>query len=653
MLVEQLIKELNAVKPKQKVAKNYINPFAAQLLHQAGYEVKMQDGSVWKAEYDTNYGFAEFTRARHFQGRQAKEQVMLINDKSWFLARYQKITGDNQIIPMDFWGGIPEQLVDTQRISTTPQSNAAVVATKDNWLTMFGDEMYIHHLERQVDLPIEVIRQYLYDPDFEDRVERVFQNEIGNDLTRLAVKGTDITFTSQDFYKLLKGFAVILKEAKGTKSLPSGLTRFAGPFGKFVTPVKIDAPSLRFITPFSDSFGSDTSANYVASAGSLAVSGGVMNWTGTGWTGGNIIYGSIIDVMMNTKYTASVKIKSSTAFTGTAYIVILGENDTTIATSSTVTFTNSAFVTASVTFNTYSHLGIKFKLVAAQVSDNNDFVIDNILIDRTVKKFQYFDVMNILDTMVDNYNPEYDITSETQVFLMSKEDAAMIARAQRLPLYVTEDGEVLPMATETRERKLEFGQTNLQHRGYSIITVPYANSLNNGGWIIFGPDTTEFRVGIQNIFSYTRQYEARMDKGGEGYKYTYHLYESFGIRNPGKFVIAEGIGSTLKCEDLVIGLDKYNCGTRYGSHATAITYKLSETAATGGYMFCDTPGAEIYYVNTANTALQTYAAAVAGATKYDGESLNTIIANGVHTFFRAFLDGVSQPSQILDITGAS
>lgn len=653
MLVEQLIKELNAVKPKQKVAKNYINPFAAQLLHQAGYEVKMQDGSVWKAEYDTNYGFAEFTRARHFQGRQAKEQVMLINDKSWFLARYQKITGDNQIIPMDFWGGIPEQLVDTQRISTTPQSNAAVVATKDNWLTMFGDEIYIHHLERQVDLPIEVIRQYLYDPDFEDRVERVFQNEIGNDLTRLAVKGTDITFTSQNFYKLLKGFAVILKEAKGVKSLPSGITRFAGPFGKFVTPVKIDAPSLRFITPLNDTCATDTSAKYVMSSGSLAHSTNKLALTSSG-TSSTMQYFDIISVMPNTDYVFSVAAwYNDTA--GSITLSVLDAAGNTIATGASYTLTSAKTTPTSITFNTYNNSGVRLKISWVHTTGKVYF-FDDFKLDRASKKFQYFDVMNILDTMVDSYNPEYDITSETQVFLMSKEDAALIARAQRLPLYVTESGEVLPMATETREQKLEFGQTNLQHRGYSIITVPYANSLNNGGWIIFGPDTTEFRVGIQNIFSYTRQYEARMDKGGEGYKYTYHLYESFGIRNPGKFVIAEGIGSTLKCEDLVIGLDKYNCGTRYypsGSSATAITYDLSDTSGTGGYMFCDTPGAEIYYVNTANTALQTYAAAVAGATKYAGESLNTIIANGVHTFFRAFLDGVAQPSQILDITGAT
>jgi len=28
------------------------------LLEQAGYQVKLRDGSVWKNEYDTNYGFA-------------------------------------------------------------------------------------------------------------------------------------------------------------------------------------------------------------------------------------------------------------------------------------------------------------------------------------------------------------------------------------------------------------------------------------------------------------------------------------------------------------------------------------------------------------------------------------------------------------------
>jgi len=130
------------------------------------------------------------------------------------------------------------------------------------------------------------------------------------------------------------------------------------------------------------------------------------------------------------------------------------------------------------------------------------------------------------------------------------------------------------------------------------------------------------------------------------------MYEAFGIRNPGKFVIIEGVGSTLKCEDLIIGSSKFNTGSRIGSSATAITYDLSDTAATGGYVFCDTPGAIIYRADSA-AKLADIATAQAEGTLYNKESLNSFVTNGAHFFFRAFLPNCCQPSQILDVTGAT
>lgn len=638
---------------KKRVAKSYINNYAAYLLMEAGHEVKMQDGSIWKAEPDTNYGFAEYTRSRHFQGLPAKERLMFINDKSWFLARYTKIGHNSPIIPIDFWGGIPEQLVDTQRIASSPQTDAKVDETRDNWATMFGSEMYVHHLERQVDLPIEVIRQYLYDPDFVNRVEDIFQTEIGNDLTRLAVNGKDYSYTDKDFYNLLKGYFTILKEAKGMKTLPSGVSMFSGRFGQYVTPVKIDAPKLRFVTPLEDKFGADSSALYTPSAGSLAVTGGKLLFTSeSSWTGGNFVYNNIIPVLMNTRYQASLKIKSTKSKTGNAYIAVLNPAGDTIATSNTVTFDNTAEVVVNVAFGTYNNTGIRLKVVCSQTSQDNGFSIDDIKVDRAVKRFQFPDILAILDKMIDNHNPEYDTVTEPHVFLMGKEDAALLAEGQRVPLYITEDGERIPFGTERRDIKLEFGQTNLDHRGYRIVIVPYAKSLNRGGWIIFGPDTTEFRIGFQNIFSYERKYSSRMKKGGEGYKYTYHFYQSFGIRVPGKFVIAEGIGSDLTCEDLVIGTSKTNCGSRIGSSATAITYSVGNNES--GFVFCDTPGSMIYYADDADK-LADIDTAEAQATLYEGKDLtkDTIVTNGNHTFFRAFLPDCAQPSKILDITGAA
>jgi len=644
--VNDIVKALDAVMPKRTVtAKNYVNPLAAMLLEQAGYQVKLRDGTVWKNEYDTNYGFAEFTRARHLQGQEAKETLTLINDKSSFLQRYNKLSGDTPIIPMDYWSGIPEQLTDTQRITTNPQDNANVEATRNKWAAMFGEEIYVPHLERQVDLPIEVIRQYLYDPDFEARVEKLFTTEMANDLTRLAVKGTDVSYAGQDFYKLLKGYFQILKEAKGTKTLVSGVNRFVGKFGKLVTPVKINAPAIRFIDPFSDAFDADTAASYTASAGALAVSSGKMDWTGTAWTGGSFRYNNIIPVLMNTEYVASVKLKGASGSTG--QITIKDPAGNTIAVSNQYALNASNYTTVSVRFNSYNNLGISLTVTCVQGSADTDFVVDDISVVRAINKFEFYDILDIMDKMIDNYNQEYDKTGENLAFLMSQEDADMVEKGLRLPIYVAPNNQIFPNPTEAREGRLLAERPNLPYRGYPIKVVPYALPLNEGGYIIFGADEAEFRIAFQNIFNSIREYKPRMKSGGEGYEYTYHMYQSYGVRNPGKFVIAEGIGSSLKCEDLIVSSSKDLTGTRIGS-GSSVTIDKSDLATAGhqAYVFCDTPNTELFYSATAAN-LATYDLAVTQTNAKDVDF--SALTNGTY-YVRAFLDGVTLPSDILTLT---
>ena len=644
-LIQQLIKALDSAMPKRRnVAKNYVNPLAAMMLEQAGYQVKLRDGTIWKNEYTTNYGFAEFTRARHLQGLEAKESMLLINSQSWFLDRYNKLTGDSSIIPMDFWTGIPEQLTDTQRITSTPQNNAKVVASRNKWANMFGDEVYVHHLERQVDLPIEVIRQYLYDPDFEARVEKIFGNEIANDLVRLAVNGNDVSFASGDFYKLLKSYATLLKEAKGTKTLVSGVSRFVGKHGNLITPVKVNAPAIRFIDPFSDDFSADTSANYTASAGALAVSSKLLKWTGTTWTGGTVRYNNVIPVLMNTNYVASIYIKPGA--TSSCYITIKDPAGNTIAVSNTASI-GTGGGTIQVAFNSYNNLGVVFNVTCTQSSGNTGYDLDNVSIKRSVNKFEPYDLLNILDVMIDHYNPEYEVADEELAFLVSKEDASLIAKGLRIPVYVTDKGQLIPMATETRESRTVETQGAIQYRGYPIVVVPYAKSLNKGGFIIFGADKAEYRIAIQTLFSYNRVYNPRMEKGGEGYQYTYHFYQAYGVRNPGKFVIAEGIGSALTCEDLVFATSKDLIGSRIGSSASAVIIDKSVLAAAeGAFVFCDTPGAEIFYSATSGN-LDTYALA---STQTSAEGVDFASLTDGTYYVRAFLDGVTLPSAKMTVT---
>ena len=249
--------------------------------------------------------------------------------------------------------------------------------------------------------------------------------------------------------------------------------------------------------------------------------------------------------------------------------------------------------------------------------------------------------------MIDHYNPEYEVADDELAFLVSKEDASLIAKGLRIPVYVTDKGQLIPMATETRESRTVETQGAIQYRGYPIVVVPYAKSLNKGGFIIFGADKAEYRIAIQTLFSYNRVYNPRMEKGGEGYQYTYHFYQAYGVRNPGKFVIAEGIGSALTCEDLVFATSKDLIGSRIGSSASEVTIDKSDLAAAeGAFVFCDTPGAEIFYSDTSGN-LDTYALA---STQTPAEGVDfASLANNTY-YVRAFLDGVTLPSTKMTVT---
>ena len=107
--------------------------------------------------------------------------------------------------------------------------------------------------------------------------------------------------------------------------------------------------------------------------------------------------------------------------------------------------------------------------------------------------------------MIDNYNQEYDKTGENLAFLMSQEDADMVEKGLRLPIYVAPNNQIFPNPTEAREGRLLAERPNLPYRGYPIKVVPYALPLNEGGYIIFGADEAEFRIAFRNIFNSTRE----------------------------------------------------------------------------------------------------------------------------------------------------
>jgi len=645
----QILKEITQKHKQEEVDKDYVNPSAAIMMALAGHEVITQNNTLWKADTYSSY-FAEFTRTRHFQGMPAEEQVKLIIDNSAWLNKYNTLYSDNPIIPFDFWNDIPEQLTDTIRLGVAaPQDDTAVTSKHMNWAVMFGDEMYVYHMERQFNLPIEVIRQYLYKPSFESDIEAAVSRSIGNDLVRLAVNGTGIAYASgdPDFYKLLKSFYTILKEAKGIKSLPSGLTRWIGQYGHYVTPIKIDAPALRFAKPFSDTGAADTSSNYSTSAGTFVFSVDHLRFEGGGpWAGATVTRNAVIPVLANTEYVAKIDIKGHASNATDKFVLtIMDTAGNTLAQTPSIDVPHAAYQTVALNFNSYNNLGIRWKMQYSLTSADVDLQVINLKVERASTRFAYHDVAALMDVMIDNYPQDFSAENNLR-FQLSRTDAALFAQFMRIPVYVNSNGQIIPMATETREDRMLNGQGELQYRGYPVSTLPYGKALDKGGYMIFGPDVNEYRIGAQRLYSYTREYKARMKTGGEGYEYTYHMYMSYGVRVPGKFVIAEGTGSTLKCEDLTFGTDFIRTGSRIGSSGTAVT--ISKGTNPTSYIFCDTPDCEIYYASAVSTLVDYATAAASGTLYVPGVNVSSL-STATH-YFRAFKDGVCQPSQIMTLT---
>lgn len=228
-----------------EIKKDYVNPTAAALLIGAGYDVMKQDGSPLNVTPIQKMNILqEFNRNDQYTGQTAKERLALIFDNSEFFNRFQIRYGDQLTIPIDMRASLPEQLTSSIRAGSQIGINRTELGA------VFGIELYLLHVELQKDIPIELIRNNLYNPNFENELDEMLNTELANDFLRLATNGYSDAFSSigADFYTLAIGHEKILQTANGSWTNSNGTSLVLGRWGHKVTPNKVNIGSVTGIT---------------------------------------------------------------------------------------------------------------------------------------------------------------------------------------------------------------------------------------------------------------------------------------------------------------------------------------------------------------------------------------------------------------------
>ena len=244
-ILKMFAKMVNEAGEDTPVQKDYVNDTAAALLIGAGYDVKKQDGSPYEVTPLEKLDILqEFNRNDQYAGQAAKERLALVFDHSEFMNRFKIVYGDQLTIPIDMRASLPEQLTSSIRAGTQSGINVRELGA------VFGMELFLLHVELQKDIPIQLIRNNLYNPNFEAEIDAMLNTELANDFLRLATNGYADSFSSigADFYTLAIGHEKILETANGSWTNSNGTSLVLGRWGNRVTPNKVNIGSVTGIS---------------------------------------------------------------------------------------------------------------------------------------------------------------------------------------------------------------------------------------------------------------------------------------------------------------------------------------------------------------------------------------------------------------------
>lgn len=641
-IVAQLRKEANTpYNGDEEIGDNYVNPLVAQLMKLAQEEIVLPDGSILSKNK-----VEDLNRNNNITGPRAKYLLSLVFDRSAFYNNFTVMFGDEKTIPIDMYSDMSEQLMSTVRMGRQLDSNEEL-----DLFHIIGQELKVDHVERQYDIPMDILRNFLYRPDFESIMVNTINTALANDFLRLATNGYTNTYgaigpsgtpgainsalVKEHFYTLKKGHEKHLKELKGAEWVNSnGDTIYTGKLGQMLTPNKLNIDEMRELKVFDVAGESGNEALFAGDDITVTHEEGGLK-ADSAATNSYAKYTSLINVKPYTAYRVSFTVKCDDDG-GSAKVAIENSVGSVVAMSPSYT-TSGDFETHVIDFYSGTSLYVNIRLYS--VTNAKFVVYKDLKIERKDKSFDGNDIIDIMDKILIDHRDDYKM--DDNAFVMAISDYEKYASAKSKPVMKYE-GQVVSVNTDTRERYMASGEIPL-HKGHRIIVNPYKIPIDQlcpdgeYGNIYYGK-IEELLIGAQERVEINRSYTDRWRKGGSAILYTHHYYIDFGIRNREAFTIAFR-GENAKCEVITFSTSNTGKGTKKtGCEANDVVYP-----------YCDTPGVEIFVSDDTNN-LDDYKTAVA---KKDAEEDNTYIVardtkldtdNDKTVYLRAFKDGLLLPS---------
>ena len=221
----------------------YINKTAAALLckysEQDVESLRYNNGDRIEKTFidDIRATLGNFNRSDYVTGRNAEVLLDAVFNNSDFYKNFTIKYGDELTIPIDLMAYAKRQLTSTERLGRQLNDGE-----KSALAAISGIEMFLKPVELQYDIKMSTIRNYMYDPKFEEKVLiKPMIEVLAEDLLDLATNGISDAFSTVNntFPYLAVGHEYMLKNLNGSWTNTNGAAIVVGKFGNYHTPNRV------------------------------------------------------------------------------------------------------------------------------------------------------------------------------------------------------------------------------------------------------------------------------------------------------------------------------------------------------------------------------------------------------------------------------
>jgi len=622
-------------KPEPVVKKQYVNETAAEFCLFMGMDPMTQYGIPLSKAYQEYYHPEQVEKAigdfsSYYQhltnwnrndlltGSRAKEFWDLVFDyASEFVKKITFKTGDELTYPIDIWGSIEENMIDSLAVGSQPTG-----AQLKDQLGVIGKELFARRMENQFNLPELDIMNNLYNPNFENEITARRMIGLNNDLLRIWTNGTSddytsvtwATYTSNDMYRLSIGWLKVLQDGNGSWTNSNANAIVIGALGNKVTANKIKIDGIGWINTYTSDWAT-TVDGWLGVTSTLTVASG-LKIANAGYArkdGIEVVPNSLGKFV----FTEIGEDASSSV-----YGVVLGQDGTILGSSTAIT---GAGTTHQVDFFTGNNTFVQLRIYQA-AAKYTTVTTGTALVTYYKATRTGDDIIDIMDTMIYNQPMKYKIPGKTQ-FIMSLADVEKYADAKGEAVKIV-GGVAVGVNTTVKDLWRVEGAIPM-HKGYAVTYNPMMDSISEAktyggstlyGSILFCDPKDLWAYGLNKIRKH-REEKARSLSGGSGIEFT-DVYFTDAQTAPNERIGIAYYGAT--CETIVLMQDTNIKSTQCVSATT--------TAANGFAAYCDTKGARMFMTLTANVAdIATLELALAGVTAGDVWEIKNGIQEGSAT----------------------